>query len=291
MATMRILLTGGSGDLGTLLTIRLLAKGRQVANIDMAAPKPGRAEFHHGSILDRALVQKTMTGADCTVHIAAWHGIHETTGKTPEDFNDLNVTGTFNMLEAAAKAGCKKFVFISSTSIANTYGIYGHTKVLGEEMCRAYAHRHNMDIITLRPRAFIPSWNKTVYKNYIEWAKWFMRGAVHVDDVLQATLKSIDRLSSPLTEKAQALTVDGAYEYTAGDIDNWDKDGPGSTFKKHYAADYDMAVTAGLDPAQKPRILDISATRAAIGYDPCYSLKNLLQELKQYGAAGPPAPF
>ncbi|MBI1216331.1 MAG: NAD-dependent epimerase/dehydratase family protein [Alphaproteobacteria bacterium] len=290
---MRILLTGGSGDLGTLLTQELQARGDDVANIDMAPPKLEGADFIQGSILDREAVKKAMQGADCVVHIAAWHGIHEQQGKTPADFHDLNVTGTFNVLQAAAEAGVKKFVFISSTSVDDPYSVYGHTKILGEEMCRAYAHRHGMEIITLRPRAFIPSWNRAVYEDYAQWANWFMKGAVHVDDVKQAVVKSIDRLQGdePLPEPAPVLTVDGAYEYTHDDLNDWDAEGPGSTFKKHYAEDYELAVSSGLDPARKPKVLDISLTRDVIGYAPVFSLKSLLAELREYGLQGPPAPF
>ena len=50
-----------------------------------------------------------------------------------------------------------------------------------------------------------------------------------------------------------AFAVDGAYEYTDDDLACWDADGPGATFRKHYAADYDLAVSYGLDPAQRPR--------------------------------------
>ncbi len=291
---MRILLTGGSGDLGTLLATELLAAGNLPVNIDMAPPRPSRGDFVKGSILDRETLAKAATGAAVVVHIAAWHGIHESQAtKTPEEFHDLNVTGTFNVLEAAAKAGIKKFVFISSTSAGDKYGLYGHTKVLGEEMCRAYAARHGMNIIILRPRAFIPSWNKSVYKDFSEWANWFMRGAVHVDDVKQAVLKSITLLSTgiALQDPAPVLVVDGAYDYTPADLNEWDKDGAGSTFKKYYPAHHALAVNTGLDPAKKPKVLDISLTRKIIGYAPRYSLKNLLEELAKYGRAGPPAPF
>lgn len=160
-------------------------------------------------------------------------------------------------------------------------------------MCRAYANRHGMRIIILRPRAFIPSWNKQVYKNFTDWAAWFMRGAVHVDDVKQAVLKSILHLAEnkPLPSSPPILTVDGAYDYTNDDLASWDSGGAGSTFKKYYAAYADLAAQAGLDIARKPRVLDITDTKNLIGYTPEYSLKNLLQELQQHGQDGPPAPF
>lgn len=291
---MRILLTGGSGDLGTLLSADLLARAYDVASIDMAEPRIAVPHFVKGSIIDRAAVKRAMAGVDCAVHIAAWHGIHEVEKtKTPEDFHDLNVTGTFNMLEAAAAAQVRNFVFISSTSVSDPYSVYGNSKILGEEMCRAYAHRHNMRIIILRPRAFIPSWNRQVYKTWHDWAAWFMRGAVHIDDVKQSVMKSVLHLAAnkPLPAPPPILTIDGAYEYTGDDLAQWDAAGAGSTFRKYYAEHEKRAAEAGLDIARKPRVLDITAARALIGYAPQYSLKNLVQELQQYGQDGPPAPF
>jgi len=291
---MRILLTGGSGDLGTLLSAELLGRAYDVASIDMSPPRIAVPHFVKGSIIDRAAVKRAMAGVDCAVHIAAWHGIHEVEKtKTPEEFHDLNVTGTFNMLEAATSAKVRNFVFISSTSVSDPYSVYGNSKILGEEMCRAYAQRHNMRIIILRPRAFIPSWNRDVYKTWNGWAAWFMRGAVHIDDVKQATLKSILRLveNKPVPDMPATLTIDGAYEYNADDLAHWDADGAGSTFRKYYAAHEKRAAAAGLDIARKPKVLDITAARALIGYAPTYSLKNLLAELEKYGEQGPPAPF
>ncbi|MDI1227719.1 MAG: NAD(P)-dependent oxidoreductase [bacterium] len=291
---MRILLTGGSGDLGTLLSADLLGHAYDVASIDMAAPRIAVPHFVKGSIIDRAAVKRAMAGVDCAVHIAAWHGIHEVEKtKTPEDFHDLNVTGTFNMLEAAAAAKVRNFVFISSTSVSDPYSVYGNSKIVGEEMCRAYASRHGMRIIILRPRAFIPSWNRQVYKTWNDWAAWFMRGAVHIDDVKQSVMKSILHLAEnkPVPASPPILTIDGAYEYTADDIANWDRDGAGATFRKHYAAHEANARAAKLDITRKPKILDITQARATIGYAPAYSLKTLLEELAQHGEDGPPAPF
>ena len=291
---MRILLTGGSGDLGTLLSADLLGRAYDVVNIDMAEPRVAVPHFVKGSIIDRVVVKKAMAGVDCAVHIAAWHGIHEVEKtKTPEDFHDLNVTGTFNMLEAAASAKVRNFVFISSTSVSDQWSVYGNSKIIGEEMCRAYAQRHGMRIIILRPRAFIPSWNRQVYKTWKDWAAWFMRGAVHIDDVKQATLKSILRLleNKPVPDMPAILTIDGAYEYNADDLAQWDAEGAGSTFRKYYAEHESRALKAGLDIARKPKVLDITAARALIGYAPAYSLKNLLAELEEYGGEGPPAPF
>jgi nucleoside-diphosphate-sugar epimerase len=281
---MRILLTGGSGDLGLLLSEALANRGDEPAVIDPATPHPCVKTYFPASILDRAAINRAVAGQDCVIHIAAWHGIHEhQRTKTATDFHDLNVTGTFNVLEATATAGVKRFLFISSTSVADRYGVYGHTKILGEEMARAYAHRHGTRVVILRPRAFIPSWNRTVYASFPEWAAWFMRGAVHINDVLQAVLCAVDLLNQDAALAiAPVFTIDGAYDFTKEDLDTWDVDGPGTTFRKYYPADEDLLRKYGLDPARKPKVLDIPDAERLPGYLPQYSLRNMIAELRKF---------
>ena len=98
-------------------------------------------------------------------------------------------------------------------------------------------------------------------------------------------LRSVDRQQ---LGQHRVLTLDSAYEYTDADLDQWDADGSGSTFRKHYPEYYDLALSYGLDPAVKPHRLDISETVRVLGYQPTYSLERLLLELAAYGDTGPP---
>ena len=285
---MRILLTGGSGDLGTLLALDLLRRGDSPVNLDLRPPQAeNTGDYLQGSITERGILAETMQGVDAVVHIAAWHGLHEfRQSKDAYEFWDVNVTGTFNVFEAAHQAGVERVVYISSTSIAERFGLYGHTKVLGEEIAQAYHERHRMNVLSLRPRGFIPHWNRATYGNFIEWVQWFWGGAVHIQDVKQGALKALDKLAQPVDYAA--LVLDGAHEYTEEDLANWH----GLTsFRKYYAAYEELALRYGLDPARKPSHYDISDTKAILGYAPGYSLRNLLQELEAYGEAGPPRPF
>lgn len=289
--TRKILLTGGAGDLAKVLAKTLVERGDTPVRLDIRPPGDQLGVYHQGSILDRAALADSLAGVEQVVHIAAWHGIHEVTGqKNVYDFWDLNVTGTFYVFEAAAQAGIEQIIYISSTSIEERFGLYGHTKVLGEEIAQTYAVRHGLQVITLRPRAFIPYWNRAVYDSFAAWAKWFWPGAVHIDDVGQAVIKSLDLLAGRRFEQSLTLTVDGAYDYSAEDLANWDSAGPGTTFKKYYPDEVELARRYGLEPAQQPVKLDISATKQWLGYNPTYSHKNLLLDLDRYGAAGPPPP-
>lgn len=300
---MRVFLTGGSGDLGQFLCRSLRGMGHTPVVFDVRDPLAATddaktlagvpaVEFIKGSVLDREQVKTALTDIDVVVHIAGWHGIHEyRKEKDVYEFWDLNVGGTFNVFQGAAERGIKKIVFISSTSVSERFGVYGHTKVVCEEIANVYAFRHDMQVIILRPRAFIPPWNQSVYSNFMEWAQWFAKGAVHISDVAQSVIKSIERLELNRDvfedRAALCLPVDGAYQYSDEDLENWDAEGPGSTFRKHYGQFYDLALNVGLDPTLKPTKLDISKTIEAINYRPLYSMKTLLMELRQYGADGP----
>lgn len=289
---MNIFITGGSGDLGLLLARELAQRGDLPVRMDIRPPRnPQCGKFISGSILDRNLLSASLNNIDCIVHVAAWHGIHLVTGqKNPYDFWDLNVTGTFNVFQAAVEKGIKKVIYISSTSVLDRFGIYGHTKVLGEEVARTYHQRHGMQVIILRPGAFIPWWNKDVYSSYLDWAKWYWKGAVHIDDVLQAVIKSIDLQKTDNPDQFPTLFVDGKYEYTPKDLEQWDVKGAGTSFQKYYSTYTDIALKFGLDPAQKPEVFDIEPARKILGYEPTYSFLNLLQELKIFGEKGPLLP-
>jgi nucleoside-diphosphate-sugar epimerase len=288
---MKVLLTGGSGDLGQTLVPKLLNNGYTPVILDVRAPRDLKQQgvFIQGSILNRSKLKGLFLGCDCIVHIAAWHGIHEIRGeKNAYDFFDLNVRGTFEVFEAAVSLGINKIIYISTTSVDKPDTRYGRSKILGERIAEDYRRYSGMNVITLRPRAFIPFWNRTVYTNYSDWARWFWKGAVHIDDVAAAVILSVDLISRQQLRRRLILTLDSAYEYTDADLDHWDAEVACSTFNKYYPEYYELALSHGLDPALKPTKLDISETVRWLGYKPSYSLARLLSELAAYGDRGPP---
>lgn len=292
---MRVLLTGGCGDLGKVLAPRLTNRGNEAVLLDVVKPKDDLAgTFVQGSVLDRDQLPQWFAGCNVVVHIAAWHGIHEfKQEKDAYDFFDLNIRGTFEVFEASVRAGVGGVILISSTSIDEPNTVYGNSKIIAEQIASFYASHHKMPTITLRPRAFIPHWNRVVYRDYVEWAKWFWKGAVHIDDVAQSVEKSIDYLATKQRVKSDGaqnliLTVDGAYEYSDKEFETWDREGPGTTFKTHFPEFYKLAVEHGLPVEKRPRKLDISRTTDSIGYVPMYSVRNLLEELNEFGVLGPP---
>src|ERR1700726_3193421 len=279
---MKVLLTGGSGDLGQTLVPRLLDRRDTPVIWDVRPPRDLKqgTVFIEGSILDRPKLTEIFRGCDCIVHIAAWHGIHEDRGeKNPYDFFDLNARGTFEVFEGAASAGIDKIIFISTTSVYRPDTRYGSSKILAELIAEDYRKHRHMNAITLRPRGFIPYWDHDVYAKYSDWARWFWKGAVHIDDVAAAVILSLQLISRQQLRQQLILTLDSAYEYTDADLDHWDADGAGSTLRKYYSEYYDLALSYGLDPALKPTRLDISEAVRCLWYKLSYSLLCLLSEV------------
>lgn len=112
---MRVLLTGSSGWLGRFLAPRLRQEGHEVTGLDVA---PGTDTDIVGSVADRALVGRAFAdrGIEAVIHSGALHK-PDIVRYPRQAFIDVNVTGTLNLLEAAAAAGNDRFVFTSTTSL------------------------------------------------------------------------------------------------------------------------------------------------------------------------------
>jgi hypothetical protein len=109
---MRVLITGGTGDIGTALCKRLLDNGSSVHVIDQKkeASLPG-VSYAQCDIMDFETLKKQMQGCDAVIHLAAIRSPDMAPG---HDVFRVNVAGTFNVYEAAAQTGIKRVVQASS---------------------------------------------------------------------------------------------------------------------------------------------------------------------------------
>ena len=178
MSSRKILITGGAGFIGAHAARRFLADGWQVGILDdfndfydpaikedNVAQLRGAVEIFRGDIRDTGTVERTMNaGWDTVLHLAARAGVRPSI-LDPGLYIETNVTGTFNVLEAARRADVRRFLFASSSSVygaeaqtpfresaalVRTLSPYAATKIAGEQLCSNYAHLHGMRVISLR---------------------------------------------------------------------------------------------------------------------------------------------
>jgi len=109
---MRVMITGGGGNLGRVLAPALKEAGHEPVLMDYRALETPY-EAIRADLRNKTEVLRALRGVDVVVHAAALHGIH-LQKYTTEDFWDLNVAGTRNVYEAALESGIGKVLLCST---------------------------------------------------------------------------------------------------------------------------------------------------------------------------------
>ena len=170
---MKCIVTGGAGFIGSHLCELLLEKGHQVIALDnLVSGKLKNFEefedhpnffFQKADIRDRDGIKPYFKEVDWVFHLAALADIVPSIER-PEEYYDTNVTGTFNVLQAAKENNAKKFVYTASSSC---YGLteelpttenakidpeypYALTKFLGEKLVTHWNQLYNLPTVSLR---------------------------------------------------------------------------------------------------------------------------------------------
>jgi nucleoside-diphosphate-sugar epimerase len=121
---MKVIITGGAGYVGSVLTTLLLADGHQVRVLDSLAHggdsllgawcHPG-FEFVRGDVRDRSAVKKAVAGRDAVVHLAAIVG-DPACARDPDLARAVNFDASLQLIEESQQAGVERFVFASTCS-------------------------------------------------------------------------------------------------------------------------------------------------------------------------------
>ena len=112
---MIVLVTGASGFLGRAVAGALVSAGHDVRTLQRRPSGVDGATDVRGSVTDEALVARAIDGADGVVHLAAKVSL----AGDPDDFRRINVDGTRTVIGAAGRAGVRRFVQVSSPSVAH----------------------------------------------------------------------------------------------------------------------------------------------------------------------------
>jgi len=171
----RFLVIGGAGFIGSHVVTELLkedvaevvifdnfARGKK-SNIKDQLADPRCSLFEDGGdIREIDVLNKAMNGIDGVFHVAAMWLLH--CKDYPRTAFDVNIQGTFNVLEACVQNKIKRLVYSSSASVYgdavevpmtedhpfNNKNFYGATKIAGEAMARAFSDRYGLQYVGLR---------------------------------------------------------------------------------------------------------------------------------------------
>lgn len=147
---MKVLVTGGSGFMGSHLVDALLARGHEVTVFDRVRSRwtPDGVRTVLGDLRQPATLTDAIAGQDAVYHLAGFSDLNA--GKTrPIETIELNILGTLHVLEAMRAAGVDRFLFASSVYVySREGGFYRCSKQACEgyieEYGRAYGLRHTM---------------------------------------------------------------------------------------------------------------------------------------------------
>ena len=306
------LVTGGAGFIGSNLCEAILKKGYKVrcldnlstgkqSNIDLFIDNPNYT-FINGDIRDLDTCLKACEGVDFVLNQAAWGSVPRSI-EMPLLYEEINIKGTLNMLEAARQTGVKKFVYASSSSVygdepnlpkqegreGNILSPYALTKKVDEEYAKLYTKLYGLDTYGLRyfnvfgrrqdPNgtyaAVLPKFIKQLLNNEsitINGDGKQSRDFTYIENVIEANLKACNAASEVAGEAFNVAF--GGREYLI-DVYN----------SLCLALEKDSEPIFGPDRKGdiKHSNADVSKAKEMLGYDPSWSFdRGIYAAIKWY---------
>ena len=294
------LITGGAGFIGSNITEALLNMGYKVRCLDNFSTgkreniesflKNPNYELIEGDIRDFETCLKATEGVDYVSHQAAWGSVPRSIAM-PLVYEQINIMGTLNMMEAARQNGVKKFVYASSSSvygdepnlpkveerIGKVLSPYALTKKTDEEYGRLYTKLYGLETVGLRYfnvfgrrqdplgyyAAVIPKFVKQLLKGeqpVINGDGQHSRDFTYIENVIEANLKAF-LSGSEAAGEAFNIAYGGRVFMT--DLYNTIAELLGSDVKPIYGPDRPGDI--------KHSNADISKARRLLNYDPDFS--------------------
>ncbi|TSD88202.1 NAD(P)-dependent oxidoreductase [Mycobacterium sp. KBS0706] len=304
---MKVLVTGSSGHLGEALVRSLRDRGHETTGLDVL---PGPFTAQVGSVADRDLVRQAMAGVQAVLHAATLHKPHVAT-HARQDFVDTNITGTLNLLEAAAAAGIGAFVFTSTTSVFGDAlvppaeapaawvteavvpvpkNIYGVTKAAAEDLCQLAHRNQGLPCLVLRTSRFFPEADddgakRAAYADDNLKANEYLFRRVDIEDVVEAHLLAL--------EKARAIgfgryIVSATTPFRPEDLAELRRDAPAVLRRRVPSAEAEYAgrgwrMLPGID-----RVYVNDRARAELGWQPRHDFAAVIDRLRSGGGLWSP---
>lgn len=297
---MKILVTGSAGHLGEALVRTLRVDGREVVGMDILASP---FTTHVGSIVDRSFVKRCMDGVTTVLHTATLHKPHVST-HSRQEFVDVNITGTLNLLEESVAAGVRQFVYTSTTSVFGDAlvpppgqpaawiteavpsvpkNIYGVTKEAAENLCQLFARNQGLPCIVLRTSRFFPeddddASKRTAYHGDNAKGNEFLFRRVEIGDAVQAHLLAAKRATQIGFGR---YIISATSPFTPTDLAGLRDHAP-DVVKRLFSEYEDIYQRLGWRMFPDiDRVYVNDRARKELGWNPVYDFKYILQLLQQ----------
>jgi nucleoside-diphosphate-sugar epimerase len=215
---MRLAVTGAAGFVGSRLSSFLLSQGHDVVAISRQPDscddvRREGAEVRVADVRIPAQIDSALEGVDGVFHIAA---LFNHPDRTWDDYRDVNVTGTVNVLRAAKQAGAKKVVHCSTVGVATEASPppydedipyspqpndkYEASKADGEKAALAFAAQNDLRLTVIRPAQIYgpgdrskAKFYKLIKKGVIVSPGQTMKHLIYIDDLCRAFLMAMTR--------------------------------------------------------------------------------------------------
>ncbi len=294
----RYVVTGGAGFIGSHIVDALISRGDEVQVIDdLSGGKKERlnpkAVFHKKDILDFDAIAPLFADADVVFHCAALPRVQPSI-IDPRTTNDVNVTGTLNVLVAARDAKVRRVVYSASSSAygdqavmplqeemsAHPMSPYGLQKYIGELQCRLFSEIYDIETVSLRyfnvygPGASTDSPYSLVIGIFLKQRSHGQamtvvspgttsRDFTHVRDVVRANLLAAE---SPKVGKGEVINIGGGHDYNVLEV----------------AAQIGGPVVF-IEPRLEPKrtLADTRKAKELLGWEPTVDFQEGINELKK----------
>jgi len=304
--SMKVLVTGGAGFIGSHVVDRLVNDGYNVRIIDDLSNgkldniqrhlSSGKVDFVKGNIRDASLVRKTVDNVDVVVHLAALTSVPFSI-ENPDLTFDVNLLGTLNLIRSSVKENVGRFVFISSCAVCgepeflpvkeehrtDPISPYAESKLLAERYCLGFNGRQLLRSVVLRffnvygPRQGMNDYSGVITR-FIDSSRQRLpliiygdgsqtRDFVNVNDIVEAVLASMNSSKA----EGEVFNIGSGKPTSINEL--------AKTVLELVGVDLKICYEKSRAGDIQDSYADISKAKKFLGYEPKVSLRDGLQAL------------
>jgi len=303
---MQILITGGTGFIGGHLAEAFARDGHDVVVLDnfdpyydtrikehnvetaraAAAESDGSYELVEGDVRDADTVSDLVADADYVYHQAAQAGVR--TDFSPRKYDEVNVDGTLNVLDAAREHGVERLVYASSSAVygkprylpydedhlTTPVSAYGASKLAGERYAIVYAERFDLPVVALRYfTVYGPRMRPNMaISNFVSRCINGEPPVIYGDGTQTRDMTYVEDI---LAANQTLLSTDAADDevMNIGSTDNIEIETLAEEIRDQLAPDLDLEYTDAFEADAEHSHANVEKAAELIGYEPDYTIR------------------